>query len=112
MRKSHTASRADYWPHLYAKKPSGSALTKRYKPRLNGCRLKKGALPIYSPELADAWPDVEQPAPPGGQDWCKFAECAEELYAAKPSESYNVTKLYCTTLMVVERAVAAETWLD
>ena len=108
----HTASRADYWPHLYAKEPSDHAQAKRYRPRLNGCRLKKGASPLYSPVLADAWPDVEKPTPPGGRDWCRTAEGAEELYATKPSDSYNVTRQYCNTLMVVERAVAAETWLD
>ncbi|MGB8954750.1 MAG: DUF2515 family protein [Tumebacillaceae bacterium] len=108
----HTASRGDYWPHLYAKEPSGAAQAKRYRPRLNGCSLKKGALPFYSPALSAVWPDVERPAPSGGEDWCRDAECVEELYGTKPDKSYNVTKFYCATLMVVERAVAAETWLD
>ena len=108
----HTGSRADYWPHVYAKERSGEAGETPYQPRLDGCQLKKGVSHVYSPALGDAWPDVREPEPPGGKDWCLDAECTKELYALKPSGAYNITKLYCSTLMLIERAVAAETWVD
>jgi hypothetical protein len=106
----HTGSRADYWPHLYtAALPA--APTKRYYPRTTGGKLRPGAKPISSPALPDCWPDVSDPEPPGGEDWCCSPDAAEQLFVTKPSGQYNITKLYSNTLMMVERAVAAESWL-
>lgn len=110
--RPHTGSRADYWSYLYtAEPPAGSAKRKRYYPRVEGATLRPGAKPIYSPRLHDVWPDVTDPEAPGGEDWCCAPDAAEQLYTAKPSANYNITGLYCKTLMLVEKAVAAESWL-
>lgn len=110
--RPHTGSRADYWSHLYtADLPAGSVKRKRYYPRVNGTALRPGAKPIYSPRLHDVWPDVTSPEPPGGDDWCCAPDAAEQLYAAKPPAQYKITGQYCKTLMLVEKAVAAESWL-
>jgi hypothetical protein len=107
----HTASRTDYWPHLYTTNRK-IFKTKRYHPRVDGCKLRRRADPLYSPPLTYAWGDVKNPEPPGRRDWCVSAEAAEELYFAKHGAGWNVTLTVCKTLMMVEKAVAAETWLD
>lgn len=107
----HTGSRADYWPHLYGKKRKGLP-SKRYHPRLDGCALRRRAHPIYSPVLADAWPDVVNPAPAGGQDWCEGTESASELYGTRSPHSFQIGQVVCRTLNLIEKAVAAEAWLD
>ncbi|TCP57648.1 uncharacterized protein DUF2515 [Tumebacillus sp. BK434] len=109
----HTGSRADYWPHLYTDQaPAGGTKRKRYYPRVDGAVLRPGAKPIYSPRLTDVWPDVADPEASGGDDWCLVPDAAEQLYTAKPDSSYKITALYCNTLRLVERAVAAESWLN
>ncbi|PWK16351.1 DUF2515 family protein [Tumebacillus permanentifrigoris] len=108
-RTPHTGSRSDYWPHLYTyKAPQESP--KRYHPRLNGLFLKKGASPLHSPHLVDVWPDVRDPEPADGHDWCGTPEAAEELFGTKPASGFNITVAYGKTLALVERAVATETW--
>ncbi|KEO83419.1 DUF2515 family protein [Tumebacillus flagellatus] len=112
-RTPHTASRADYWPHLYTpKRQEQEQSEQRYSPRLNGLFLKKGALPLHSPPLGDAWPDVENPEPPGGHDWCRSADAAKELYGTRPGKNFNLTAACAKTLAMIEKAVAAETWWD
>jgi hypothetical protein len=105
----HTASRMDYWPHLYARQVSQEG-GHRYRPRLNGLLLKKGAPPFHSPRLADVWPDVKHPDPVEGHDWCGSPEAAEELFGTRPAKGFNITAAYGKTLALVEKAVAAEMW--
>lgn len=63
----HTGSRADYWPHLFT--PVRQRLTeKEYQKRLAGNQLLPGRPKLYSPPLAQAWPDTVQPAA-DGVDW-------------------------------------------
>ncbi len=50
IRNPHTASRADYWPHLFCVNPE-TAATK-----------------IYSPQLQQAWQDIPHPKPER-RDW-------------------------------------------
>ncbi|ASS73788.1 hypothetical protein CIG75_01570 [Tumebacillus algifaecis] len=107
----HSGSRADYCPDLYtARKPIRSS--KRYYPRVDGLRLRPGAKPIYSPRLEDCWPDVTTPEAAGNTDWCCSADVAEQLFSSKPSADFNITKRYGKTLMLVEKAVAAESWIN
>ncbi len=57
----HSGSRADYAPHLFTKQA-----IRKYKEatshvqKVTGCRLNRGAKPIYSPELEEAWPEICQ----------------------------------------------------
>ncbi|MBL0385357.1 DUF2515 family protein [Tumebacillus sp. ITR2] len=110
-RTPHTASRMDYWPHLYANQATERPV-ERYRPRINGLFLKKGASPFHSPSLEDVWPDVRDPEPAGGHDWCGSAEAAEELFGTRPANDFNLTVAYGKTLALLEKAVAAETWWD
>lgn len=109
-RAPHTASRSDYWPHLYNAMRRAEDVGSRYHPRVHELFLKKGASPLYSPSLGDAWPDVQDPKPPGGEDWCTKVEMVEELYSTRPAKGYNLTHEYGNKLMLMEKAVAAEEW--
>ncbi|MFD0696406.1 DUF2515 domain-containing protein [Paenibacillus sp. GCM10027628] len=103
----HTGSRSDYWPHLFAairKAPPD----KNYQERLNGCILKSGAAPFYSPPLAQAWPD-RKPAPVEPGDW--FVDVRKPLLHMRPipvPSSYDLTKEACLALNKIELAVMAE----
>ncbi|WP_409342173.1 DUF2515 family protein [Paenibacillus sp. MBLB4367] len=63
----HTGTRADYWPHLFSDRRSGSAGS-RYTARMQGNALRTGAAPLYSPKLTEAWPD-QTIAEPQQYDW-------------------------------------------
>jgi hypothetical protein len=106
----HTGSRSDYWQDFYTtEKPVKQA--KKYSTRIQGDRLRKGSSLFYSPVLSDAWPDVKNPEPADAHDWCEKPESAEEIYSVKPNKDWNMTQQYCKTMSLVEKAVAAETWL-
>ncbi|MFS0840109.1 DUF2515 family protein [Paenibacillus sp. 1P03SA] len=64
----HTGSRADYWPHLFARIRKDVPGVSPAGPKLEGCELKAGAAGIYSPELERTWKDVPPAAPEPG-DW-------------------------------------------
>lgn len=68
----HTGSRADYWPHLFTPIQKASP-DNPYQERLDGCFLKKGSSPLYSPTLETVWPDRPlMPVEPG--DWFQDVE--------------------------------------
>jgi hypothetical protein len=106
----HSGSRADYWPHLFAKikksPPSGD-----YALRLNGCGLEQGAPPVYSPELANAWKNRELRAPER-YDWFQNINTAEYLRRIKLPVSFEITDEYCFGLHKIELAVAAGQLLE
>ncbi|UKS27496.1 DUF2515 domain-containing protein [Paenibacillus sp. HWE-109] len=71
----HTGSRADYWPKHYSPIAKTSPDTK-YQRRLDGSAWKANAVPLYSPPLAQAWPDrLVAPVEPG--DW--FTDVSKPL---------------------------------
>ncbi|MDR6881580.1 hypothetical protein J2X61_003344 [Bacillus sp. 3255] len=102
----HTGSRADYWPHLYSPIQKASP-DKKYQERLDGCFLKEGSSPLYSPALAAAWPDRQVlPAEPG--DW--YHEAREPLAHLQPitvPETYDLTEAMCTGIRTIELAIRA-----
>ncbi len=111
-RTPHTASRADYFRHLYtAERSQPCLLSERYDPRVEGDALRPGAKPIYSPSLWASWPDVPDRTGGSEADWCRSTAAAVQLFAARPSEAYNISELYMDNLKLVERAVAAESWI-
>jgi hypothetical protein len=107
-RTPHTGSRADYWPHLFSAKRLG-AVDGKYVPAVQGAVLRKGAAPLYSPPLRDAWEDVRDPEAAGGRDWLVSSDVAEELYQGRTPHKYNISCKCCSTLMMMERAAVAET---
>lgn len=72
----HTGSRSDYWPHLFASIRKTPPEVK-YQERLDGCALKIGTQPFYSPTLASVWPDRNlAPVEPG--DWFTHVKNVKE----------------------------------
>ncbi len=105
-RIKHTASRADYWPHLFAKTgktPAGI----RYAQKLQGNRLKTGAAPLYSPELAHAWTDHTMD-PPDRFDWFRDLGPVRHFATVRPPLSFGMTDEYCSGLNTIELAVLAK----
>ncbi|MFC7749872.1 DUF2515 family protein [Paenibacillus thermoaerophilus] len=105
----HTGSRADYWPHLFARERT-SPPDRPYRTRLAGHRLKPGADRLYSPALEDAWPD-QPPPEPKPYDWLDEAGPALAAeYALEPLEPparWELAHDGCEGLRAIELAVAA-----
>ncbi|MCQ6560335.1 DUF2515 family protein [Paenibacillus mendelii] len=103
----HSGSRSDYAPHLFTvAKPVHSS--KRYKQKLDGCRIMRGRTPIYSPTLVDAWPDQPVEASRSNQDWFTTSAAVERYFQRLPlPEEFEVTEAYCRSLNELELAVQA-----
>ncbi|ANE48606.1 hypothetical protein SY83_00170 [Paenibacillus swuensis] len=101
----HTGSRADYWPHLFARIKKASPYT-TYTERLDGCRLKPGAAPLYSPALRDAWPDTAI-EPPEAFDWFDSLQALRFFKPLRAPHSFDMTNEYCFGLNKIELAVLA-----
>lgn len=102
----HTGSRADYWPHIFTKQdvvPSHLS----YKPHLSGNKLHSKAAALVSPELEDAWPDVENPEPHEESEWFQDLSIAEELGKAESPKPYELTDDHYYALNKIELAVVA-----
>lgn len=105
MQHSHTGSRADYWPHLFSPVRKAPP-SKMYEERLEGCTLRKGAPPLYSPPLRYAWKDqaigsVER------YDWFRDLAAAEGFSTAEAPDHTDMTGEACTGLAKIELAVVA-----
>ncbi|PYI53945.1 DUF2515 family protein [Paenibacillus flagellatus] len=115
--RPHTGSRADYWPHLFAtvrKSPPKPG----YAEKLDGCKLRPGAEPIFSPELAHAWKDVPV-RPPERYDWFRPDDTGllfgafGYLDTVRPPASFEMTNEYCFVMNKLELAhMAGELLLE
>lgn len=111
FRIPHTGSRADYWPHLFTPaKPPLVAGDHDFRLRLNGDELREGASKLYSPSLANAWPDTAHTAADGtdwyrDDDWLKVVEEPVDLPAID-------TSTYTQTLRWMEYGVKAVSLFD
>ncbi|WP_240941540.1 DUF2515 domain-containing protein [Paenibacillus sp. HB172176] len=102
----HTGSRSDYAPLLF-QAIRHEPPRRVYKEKLLGGHLKKGAAPIYSPRLPDAWKDHPVDPPEQG-DW--FTGSAEALshFRELPLPSiFEITNEYGLMLNKLELAVLA-----
>lgn len=104
----HTGSRADYWPHLFASIRQAPPVPKgQLKEWLDGCSLRPGAYPLYSPPLTDVWRD--RPFAPAEEgDWYRPAGREESLAflaSVEPPFSFEMTHEYCFGLNKIELAV-------
>ncbi|MUT66842.1 DUF2515 domain-containing protein [Paenibacillus sp. NEAU-GSW1] len=99
----HSGSRSDYLPDLFStlRQPEQQP----YSERLAGAQLRPGAPAIYSPELADAWPDQPfAPSEPG--DWFERAEDVEPYFCELPlPPSFELTSEYSLLLKRIELTV-------
>jgi hypothetical protein len=102
---THTGSRADYWPQLFApikKAPPEAA----FKERLNGCQLMKDAAPFYSPTLAQAWKDRELEAVESG-DWFVNLKAMQHIRSIPVPFLFDMSGEACFGLNKIELAVIA-----
>ncbi|MED4452993.1 DUF2515 family protein [Metabacillus fastidiosus] len=101
----HTASRKDYWKHLFHdinESIPGSV----YHRRTEKCRLKKGAHRIYSPPLSFAWKDVNH-LQVKEQDWFNDWTIFEYLEEEKTADG-EIYEEYCKTIEKMELAIIAK----
>ncbi|MCY9660861.1 DUF2515 family protein [Paenibacillus chondroitinus] len=102
----HTGSRADYWPHLFT--PIQKAPPDHfYQERLDGCFLKKGSSPLYSPTLETVWPDRPLlPVEPG--DWFQDVETPMGyMHPIKVPQTFDLTQAMSEGLNSIELAILA-----
>ncbi|BFT69810.1 DUF2515 family protein [Paenibacillus sp. P36] len=102
----HTGSRADYWPHLFTpiqKAPPDHL----YQERLDGCFLKKGSSPLYSPTLETVWPDRPLlPVEPG--DWFQDVETPMGyMHPIEVPQTFDLTRAMSEGLNSIELAILA-----
>ena len=102
----HTGSRKDYWPDIFNDVNEGVP-GEGFTRRLKHCRLRKGALRLYSPELEYAWKNVEHPAAEVG-DWFNHWNVIEYLKEEKASTNVEIVGEYCETLENLELAAIAK----
>ncbi|WP_028547353.1 DUF2515 domain-containing protein [Paenibacillus sp. UNC451MF] len=106
----HTGSRADYWPHLFAPIRHAPPVPRgQLKEWLDGCSLRSGAAPLYSPRLADVWKDHAFDSAESG-DWYQSSKQEESLAyltSVEPPFSFEMTHEYCFGLNKIELAVLA-----
>ncbi|WP_308634470.1 DUF2515 family protein [Paenibacillus silvisoli] len=107
----HTGSRADYAPHLFSKQLRSSS-SRSYSERLEGCRLKRGARRLSSPQLTEAWQDV--PIEIGSRtDWflekeAEAVNAVETYFKELPlPDVFEITEEHCSGLNKIELGVLA-----
>ena len=72
---------------------------------MDGCRLKKGARPIYSPELGEAWGDIPVKAVQPGDWFSDIKEVQTFLQALPLPKVFEITNEHCLNINKVELAV-------
>lgn len=102
----HTGSRSDYWPHIFSKQQKPLS-QQSYKLHLSGNKLHTEALPLASPELEEAWSDVENPKPPEAGDWFHDLSIVKDLGKLESPTPYELTDEHYFALNKVELAVVA-----
>lgn len=105
--RRHTGSRADYWPQLFASVRHGPPVKRgQLQEKLDGLRLKPGAAPLYSPGLAEAWPDRPiAPTEPG--DWFTDIAVLGYLSSIPAPFSFEMTQANGFGLKKIEMTVLA-----
>ncbi|CAG7616557.1 hypothetical protein PAESOLCIP111_01918 [Paenibacillus solanacearum] len=103
----HSGSRADYWPHLFAAVRKQPPVPRgQLQERLDGCKLRPGAAPLYSPRLSDSWADRRvAPAEPG--DWYEGAKALGYFSDIRAPFAFEMTGEFCFGLNKIEMAVLA-----
>ncbi|MFS1514054.1 DUF2515 family protein [Chengkuizengella sp. SCS-71B] len=105
---AHSGSRVDYCPELFSKKKSTSSDYTMQK--IIGCKLKKGAEPLSSPELTEVWSNVPFQSTTQ-EDWFIDLSMLKHFKKIKPPITLEMTHNYCQALNKIELAVMAEKML-
>ncbi|WNQ12623.1 DUF2515 family protein [Paenibacillus aurantius] len=101
----HTGSRSDYWPQVFA--PHRKTPPVRFpKERLEGCGVVKGSERLYSPALADAWPD-RPVTDPAVHDWCGGTSMLRYFRSIQAPFPVEITHEQCLALKKLELAALA-----
>ncbi|MDP5272562.1 DUF2515 family protein [Chengkuizengella axinellae] len=100
----HTGSRMDYWPQLFLQIKKNKSDYK--KQRIIGCNIKKGAEPLFSPQLVHIWSDIPF-QPTSHEDWFKDLSVLKYFKKVKPPITIEMTQNYCQALNKIELAVMA-----
>lgn len=105
--RPHSGSRADYWPELFSK-IRHEAPDVEYEAKLDGCSLRPGSRPLYSPELIHAWTDVPI-APIERYDWYRDVHSVKSFLGKLTiPRDYRMSKDFCRALHALEWTVLAE----
>ncbi|MBP1154354.1 MULTISPECIES: DUF2515 family protein [unclassified Paenibacillus] len=103
----HSGSRADYWPHLFScVRKQSPVLHGQLQERLDGCRLRPGAVQLFSPNLLTSWKD-RPVAPPEPGDWFQDMQVVRYFASIEAPFSFEMTQEYCFGLSKIELAVLA-----
>lgn len=108
MDHPHTASRKDYWPHLF-NDVNDSVPGAPYKKRMKDCQLKPGANRLYSPALHHVWRNVEHEEAEAGDWFDDWKVIAHFVKSEEEQASGPIVHDYCQTLDKVEHAAMAKT---
>jgi hypothetical protein len=103
----HSGSRADYWPHLFAK-IKATLPSSVYIIKIKDCSLIPGASPVFSPELTHVWKD-RRVLPAESYDWCKDLSATRYLRNITTPSAYEMEKEHCFNWNKIELAVMAQT---
>lgn len=106
-RQPHTGSRKDFWPHLFHDIKEGLP-GKPHQRRVENCQLRRKMSPLYSPQLQQAWKQVEH-AEPKEKDWYRSRDVLSllRLPSLPEEEQVSMSEVYCRTLEKIELAVIA-----
>lgn len=105
--RKHTGTRADYWPHLFASiRRDAPAPPGQLTEKLNGCQLRPGAAPLYSPKLEDVW-GTRPVEPPEGIDWFTDLGVTDYFEAIRAPFSFEMTHEHGFGWNKIEMAVLA-----
>ncbi len=101
----HSGSRADYAPHLFTKQAIRKNNEAAYVQKVTGCRLNRGAKPIYSPVLYEAWGDMPMKAVQPGDWFSDVREVQTFLQALPFPKVFEITNEHCLNINKMELAV-------
>ena len=102
----HTGSRCDFAPLLFQSLRHDPP-KRVYKEKLLGGHLKKGAAPIYSPMLRDAWRDHPVDPPEQGDWFIGASDVAAHFRKLSLPSVFEITNEYGLMLNKLELAVLA-----
>lgn len=105
-KQPHTGSRKDYFPQLF-NNISESTPGVPHKKRTYRCRLRPGALRLYSPALHQVWDNKPHPQPEKG-DWFDDWKVVYDLLNDAQTGNADIKKEYCKTLENIELVVMAK----
>ena len=106
VKHPHTASRKDYWPHIFNNVNEGLPGF-AYQLRLKSCQLRKGARKIYSPSLENVWCNSSQIDAEKG-DWFSDWQIVDYLEDDLEINDGEIMNEYCKTLERLELAALAK----